>query len=102
MGIRELAKVLKLSVSTVSRALNDSDGVGAETRERVRAAALEHGYAPGKSAASLRRGRLDTIYVRPNTLLAIGTEDQRPDYDYASRSELHLFELADGASAARA
>ncbi|MEX3952133.1 alpha-xylosidase [Paraburkholderia sp. EG287B] len=40
------------------------------------------------------------IYVRPNTLLAIGAEDQRPDYDYASRSELHLFELADGASAA--
>lgn len=40
------------------------------------------------------------VYVRPNTLLAIGTEDQRPDYDYASRSELHLFELADGASAA--
>jgi alpha-D-xyloside xylohydrolase len=40
------------------------------------------------------------LYVRPNTLLAIGTEDQRPDYDYAARSELHLFELADGASAA--
>jgi alpha-D-xyloside xylohydrolase len=40
------------------------------------------------------------VYVRPNTLLAIGTEDQRPDYDYAARSELHLFELADGASAA--
>ncbi|WP_028202293.1 alpha-xylosidase [Paraburkholderia nodosa] len=40
------------------------------------------------------------VYVRPNTLLAIGTEDQRPDYDYASRCELHLFELADGASAA--
>jgi alpha-D-xyloside xylohydrolase len=39
------------------------------------------------------------LYVRPNTLLAIGTDDQRPDYDYAVRSELHLFELADGASA---
>ena len=61
MGIRELAKVLKLSVSTVSRALNDSDEVSAETRERVRAAALEHGYAPSKSAASLRRGRLDIV-----------------------------------------
>ncbi|PXX06471.1 hypothetical protein C7399_13574 [Paraburkholderia tropica] len=34
-----------------------------------------------------------------NTLLAIGTTDQRPDDNYASRSELHLFELADGASA---
>jgi DNA-binding LacI/PurR family transcriptional regulator len=61
MGIRELARELKLSVSTVSRALNDSDEVSAETRERVRAAALEHGYAPSKSAASLRRGRLDVV-----------------------------------------
>ena len=40
------------------------------------------------------------LYVRPNTLLALGTEDQRPDYDYAANSELHLFELADGATAA--
>jgi multiple sugar transport system ATP-binding protein len=61
MGIRELAKELKLSVSTVSRALNDSDEVSAETRDRVRAAALEQGYAPSKSAASLRRGRLDIV-----------------------------------------
>ncbi|MBN3808058.1 substrate-binding domain-containing protein [Paraburkholderia sp. Ac-20347] len=61
MGIRELAKELKLSVSTVSRALNDSDEVSDETRERVRAAALQHSYAPSKSAASLRRGRLDLV-----------------------------------------
>ncbi|MGF6961588.1 alpha-xylosidase [Paraburkholderia youngii] len=39
------------------------------------------------------------LYVRPNTLLAIGTENQRPDYDYALRSELHLFELDSGKSA---
>ncbi|MGF6934709.1 hypothetical protein OKW41_003871 [Paraburkholderia sp. UCT70] len=35
------------------------------------------------------------LYVRPNTLLAIGTENQRPDYDYA----LHLFELDSGKGA---
>ena len=61
MGIRQLASELNLSVSTISRALNDSDEVSAETRERVRAAALEHGYAPSKSAESLRKGRLDII-----------------------------------------
>jgi DNA-binding LacI/PurR family transcriptional regulator len=61
MGIRQLANELNLSVSTISRALNDSDEVSAETRERVRAAALRHGYAPSKSAESLRKGRLDII-----------------------------------------
>jgi DNA-binding LacI/PurR family transcriptional regulator len=61
MGIRQLASELNLSVSTISRALNDSDEVSAETRERVRAAALQHGYAPSKSAESLRKGRLDII-----------------------------------------
>ncbi|KAA1003631.1 LacI family transcriptional regulator [Paraburkholderia panacisoli] len=61
MGIRQLASELNLSVSTISRALNDSDEVSAETRERVRAAALRHGYAPSKSAESLRKGRLDII-----------------------------------------
>jgi alpha-D-xyloside xylohydrolase len=39
------------------------------------------------------------LFVRPNTLLALGTEDQRPDYDYTRQSELHLFELDDGATA---
>ncbi|MCC8402541.1 alpha-xylosidase [Paraburkholderia sp. MMS20-SJTN17] len=39
------------------------------------------------------------LYVRPNTLLAIGTENQRPDYDYALHSALHLFELDAGKSA---
>ena len=39
------------------------------------------------------------LYVRPNTLLAIGKQDQRPDYDYARESELHLFALDNGASA---
>jgi DNA-binding LacI/PurR family transcriptional regulator len=61
MGIRQLASELNLSVSTISRALNDSDEVSAETCERVRAAALAHGYAPSKSAESLCKGRLDII-----------------------------------------
>ncbi len=39
------------------------------------------------------------LMVRPNTLLAVGANDQRPDYDYADGVALHLFELADGASA---
>ena len=39
------------------------------------------------------------ILVRPNTLLAIGSHDDRPDYAYNENVHLHLFELADGSEA---
>ncbi|MFM9277392.1 alpha-xylosidase [Paenibacillus jiagnxiensis] len=39
------------------------------------------------------------LLVKPNSLIAIGREDSRPDYDYADGVQLHLFELEDGASA---
>jgi alpha-D-xyloside xylohydrolase len=40
------------------------------------------------------------LLVRPNTLLAFGARDDRPDYDYADGVELRLYALADGATAA--
>ncbi|MDF2614740.1 MAG: alpha-xylosidase [Clostridia bacterium] len=39
------------------------------------------------------------LYVKPNTLLAIGSNKTKPDYDYADHAELHLYELSDGSSA---
>lgn len=36
------------------------------------------------------------LYVRPNTLLALGSDNQKPDYDYSDRPEFHLFELGNG------
>lgn len=36
------------------------------------------------------------LYVRPNTLLAVGRERNRPDYDYAVGASLHLYQLEDG------
>ncbi|WP_068496545.1 alpha-xylosidase [Paenibacillus kribbensis] len=39
------------------------------------------------------------VLVKPNTLLAIGHEDSRPDYDYAEQVALHLFELGEGQQA---
>ena len=35
------------------------------------------------------------LYVRPNTLLALGASHERPDYDFAADCELHLFALDD-------
>lgn len=36
------------------------------------------------------------LYVRPNTLLAVGENDQRPDYDYSQNPVFHLYELEEG------
>ncbi len=39
------------------------------------------------------------LYVRPGTLLALGADDTRPDYDHARGATFRLYELAEGASA---
>ncbi len=39
------------------------------------------------------------LMVRPNSLLAVGANDQRPDYAYAEGVTLQLFALEDGATA---
>ncbi|MFC5465192.1 alpha-xylosidase [Lederbergia graminis] len=39
------------------------------------------------------------IYVRPNSIIALGGVDTQPDYDYAYGVELHLFELESGKTA---
>lgn len=38
-----------------------------------------------------------TVFVRENTVLAMGENDQLPDYEYAENVVLHLFEIKDGA-----
>lgn len=40
------------------------------------------------------------VYVRENTILAIGNNDQRPDYEYQEGVKLHLFALKEGVEAA--
>lgn len=36
------------------------------------------------------------VYVRDNTLLALGNNDQRPDYAWHEGTAFHLFNLQDG------
>lgn len=61
MTLRELARLLGLSTTTVSRALNDYPEVGAATRARVLEAAARHGYAPNQTARRLATGRAMAI-----------------------------------------
>jgi alpha-D-xyloside xylohydrolase len=41
------------------------------------------------------------LFVRPGTILPVGNIDDRPDYDYTDGTTFRVFELADGAEAAR-
>ena len=38
------------------------------------------------------------LMVRPNTVIAVGANEERPDYDYADGLTFHVFELAAGAT----
>ena len=52
VSIYDIAKVLKVSPSTVSRALNDSSNISQKMRETVNAKAIEMGYRIVSSAKS--------------------------------------------------
>jgi len=62
-SLEELAQHLKLSVGTVSRALNGHQSVSRSTRERVRLAAKATGYTPNPLARGLSGGRSGLVGV---------------------------------------
>ena len=61
LTIRNIAAELGLSVSTVSKALNDYPDIGPETRQVVKETARRMGYRPSAAARSLRTRRTDMI-----------------------------------------
>lgn len=61
--IKELSAACGLSISTVSKALNDYPDVSAETRELVRATAAKLGYRPSAIARGLKIGRTFNLGV---------------------------------------
>jgi len=63
MRLKELAKQLGLSQTTVSRALNGYPEVSEATRGRVNEAAMRLGYRPNANAIRLATGRVGAIGV---------------------------------------
>ena len=64
-AIHDVAKAAGVSIATVSRALNGTGEVSAETRERVTRAAEKMNYRPHRAARNLRRrqeGRAELSY----------------------------------------
>ena len=95
MNLKQLAHMLDLSQTTVSRALNGYPEVAEETRRRVADAARRHGYRPNPSARRLATGKAGMIgYVMPTG----ATVDIDPHFveflsglgDYARAHELDL------------
>jgi LacI family transcriptional regulator len=92
--LKDIAKKLQLSVTTVSRALAGYDDVAESTRQRVRQAAEEMGYYPNITARQLQKRRTDTLaFVIPThgprfsdpffseLLAGIGNEAGRHGFD---------------------
>ena len=62
-SLRNLAKQLNLSITTVSRALDGYADVAPATRERVQALARELNYHPNAAARTLRRQKAEAVAV---------------------------------------
>jgi LacI family repressor for deo operon, udp, cdd, tsx, nupC, and nupG len=61
--IKEIAQLLGISVSTVSRALHDHPSIGLTTRAKVKKLATELNYEPNQTAIFLQKGKTHTIGV---------------------------------------
>lgn len=61
--LKELAKLLNVSVSTVSKALNDSPEISPKTIERVKELAALHKYRPNPTAVNLKSSKSGTVGV---------------------------------------
>ncbi|WP_067147057.1 LacI family DNA-binding transcriptional regulator [Pseudotamlana agarivorans] len=67
--LKQLAKELNVSISTVSKALNNSTEIGGETVKRVKELAELYNYKPNKVALSLKQNKTKTIgVIIPNIL----------------------------------
>ena len=63
MTIKDIARMSGVSISTVSRVLNNRPDVSPEVRRRVLAVVEDHNYIPNNSARDLVRTRSDSVGV---------------------------------------
>ncbi len=69
LTIKDIAKHLGVSISTVSKALNDSYEISETTKEKIRKFAKENNYRPNITAVNLKNKKTKTIGILiPNML----------------------------------
>jgi len=61
--VKDLAKILGVSISTVSKALNNSYEISEATKSKIQKVAKQYNYSPNKLASSLKSGKTKTIGV---------------------------------------
>lgn len=89
--IKEIAKMLNLSVSTVSRALHSSEDISLATTKRVKEVALELGYEPNQTAQFLQSGKTLTLgVILPHLSEAFFSEAISGIEDYASEHNYNV------------
>lgn len=69
LTIKDIAKQLNVSISTVSKALNDSYEISVKTKEKIQKFAKENNYQPNVTAVNLKNKKTKTIGILiPNML----------------------------------
>ena len=63
VSMKEISIACGVSIATVSKALNDHDDIGRETKERIRQKAKEMGYFPNSAAKALKTNRTHNLGV---------------------------------------
>lgn len=62
-SLKDIAKACGVSAATVSKALNDHNDIGRETKEHIKKVAKEMGYSPNLSARALKTNKTHGIGV---------------------------------------
>ena len=75
VNLASIAKLLNVSISTVSRAMRDADGIHSDTRRRIVEAAESLGYQPSRSADAETEGQAH--YVMALAQCSSPSSDQR-------------------------
>ena len=61
MTIRDIARLCNVSISTVSRAINNDPSINEKTRERVMSVVRKFNYIPNNSARNLKMTESNTV-----------------------------------------
>ena len=63
VSMKDISVACGVSIATVSKALNDHNDIGEETKEHIRQVAKKMGYSPNSAAKALKTNRTYNIGV---------------------------------------